>query len=204
VQGRAGDDPASALRDPHVDTAERHVAERVVSTITTRDIARAAGVSDGVLYNYFADKQELLLAALVRRYARVVEAFQGDQPEPGTGTVAENLLRYGRSMLELMTQALPAAAGLIHEPPLLHQFVAAIHTEPFGPHQVQRPILEYVRAEQRLGRIGPIVPEAVFAMLFGSTIMLALSILMGGGQAREHVEHDLPTVIETMMRGLAP
>jgi AcrR family transcriptional regulator len=203
VRGRAGDDPATALRDHLIDTAERLVAERVVTTITTRDIARAAGVSDGVLYNYFADKHDLLLAAMVRRYARVIEAFQGDQPEAGTGTVAENLVRYGRSMLELMTQALPVAAGLIHEPELLHAFIAAIHTERYGPHQVQRPILDYLAAEQRLGRVGPIQPEAAFAMLFGSAMMLAFAILIGGPN-REYVEHDLPSVVETMMRGLAP
>lgn len=203
LQGRAGDDPATALRDHLIDTAERLIADRVISTITTRDIARTAGVSDGVLYNYFADKNDLLLAAMTRRYARVVERFQADHPEPGSNTVAENLLLYGRSMLELMSQALPVAAGLIHEPALLHGFIAAIHTEPYGPHQVQGPLLAYVRGEQELGRIGPVVPEAVFAMLFGSTMMLAVSILIGG-QAREHVEHDLPSVVETMMRGLAP
>lgn len=54
--GRVGTDPATALREHLVDTAERLLAEKQVGAITTREIARAAGVSDGVLYNYFADK----------------------------------------------------------------------------------------------------------------------------------------------------
>jgi AcrR family transcriptional regulator len=203
VKGRVGDDPATAMRDHLVDTAERLLSERVVSTITTRDIARAAQVSDGVLYNYFTDKHELLLTALVRRYARVAERFGTDLPEPGTSTVAENLLRYAHATLDLMSQALPAVAGLIHEPTLLHRFIAAIHTQPYGPHLVQGPILDYLRGEQRLGRVGPVVPEAAFAMLFGSTMTLAISVLIGG-RARDHVEHDLPSVVEAMMRGLAP
>src|SRR6266508_161567 len=64
VLGRAGHDPGAALREHLIDTAEKLLAERQVSSITTRDIARTAGVSDGVLYNYFADKHELVVAAL--------------------------------------------------------------------------------------------------------------------------------------------
>jgi AcrR family transcriptional regulator len=203
VRGRAGDDPATALRDHLIETAQRLLAERRVTSITTRDIARAAQVSDGVLYNYFADKHELLLAALIRRYSGVLGRFDTKLPEPGTGTVTENLTRYATASLDLLTEALPIAAGLIEEPELLHRFMAAIHTEPFGPSQVQRPIIEYLRAEQRLDRIGPVVPEAVFPLLFGATMVVAFSILVGG-RPREEAADDLPALIAALVRGLAP
>ncbi len=86
VSGLDGD-PATALREHLIDVAERLLSERQVSAITTRDIARTAGVSDGVLYNYFADKNDLLLTALVRRYGRIVARFEADLPQPGTATV---------------------------------------------------------------------------------------------------------------------
>jgi Bacterial regulatory proteins, tetR family len=44
-----------------IDVAERLLAERQVSTITTPDITPAAEVSDGVLYS-FADMNDLLMA----------------------------------------------------------------------------------------------------------------------------------------------
>ena len=84
MRGRVGDDPATALRELLVDSAEKLLAERQVSSITTRDIARAAGVSDGVLYNYFANKNDLLVAALMRRYAGLVSGFDADLPAPGS------------------------------------------------------------------------------------------------------------------------
>src|SRR4051812_14070250 len=117
VSDRAEDDPAAALRALLIDAAERLLAERQVAAITTRDIARAAGVSDGVLYNYFADKNELLLAALVQRYGRVAARFDVDLPTPGSATVEANLAAYARAALDLITEILPVAAGLISDPP---------------------------------------------------------------------------------------
>jgi Bacterial regulatory proteins, tetR family len=74
--GSATTRPAG-LRELLIVTAEKLLAERQVSTITTGDIARTAGVSDGVLYTYLADKNDLLVAALVRRYAAELERFDG-------------------------------------------------------------------------------------------------------------------------------
>jgi AcrR family transcriptional regulator len=203
VRGRVGDDPAAALRDHLIDTAERLLAERLITSITTRDIARAAAVSDGVLYNYFADKHDLLLAALLRRHADVIGRFIADLPQPGTSTVAENLTRYATAALDLLADALPVAAGLIHDPGLLHRFMAGIHTAPFGAHQVQGPLIAYLNGEQELGRVGPVVPEAVFATLFGATLVLALSVMVGG-RSRDDVVADLPAIVDTVVRGIAP
>ena len=154
VRGRPGQDPGTALREHLVDTAEQLLARRQVSAVTTRDIARAAGVSDGVLYNYFTDKHELIVAALVRRYSGLMTRFDTGLPVPGTGTVEENLAAYAVASLELVAETLPVASGLLSEPDLLHRFIAAIHQEPFGPHRMRQPISDYITAEQRLGTAG--------------------------------------------------
>src|SRR5512140_2747206 len=48
VVDRVGDDPATALRELLIDAVDRLLAQGSITAITTRDIARAAGVSDGV------------------------------------------------------------------------------------------------------------------------------------------------------------
>jgi AcrR family transcriptional regulator len=57
------------------------IARTGIIGVTTREIAREAGVSTGVLAHYFADKEELLAAALrlshQQVYARVRERTQG-------------------------------------------------------------------------------------------------------------------------------
>lgn len=61
--------------------AWRVIARTGVTGLTTREIAREAGVSTGVLAHYFADKEELLAAALrlshQQVYARIRERTQG-------------------------------------------------------------------------------------------------------------------------------
>ena len=49
-----------------LDAAERIVVERGVDALTTRDIAQAAGVPVASLYQYFSDKEDVLLALAER------------------------------------------------------------------------------------------------------------------------------------------
>src|SRR5215470_10990723 len=144
TRGRVGDDPATVLREHLIDAAEKLLVSKQVGTITTREIARAAGVSDGVLYNHFADKHELILAALMRRYAQALNHFGTGLPEPGSATVEANLITYAEAALDLVAQALPMVAGLISEPVLLQRFIAEIHREPFGPERMRQPIADYI------------------------------------------------------------
>ncbi|HWD77620.1 MAG TPA: TetR/AcrR family transcriptional regulator [Kribbella sp.] len=201
VRSRVGDDPATALREHLIDTAEKLLGERQVAGITTRDIARAAGVSDGVLYNYFAGKNELLVAALVRRYAGSVTRFEADLPAPGTGTVEENLVAYAQAAVDLVAETLPTAAGLMSEPALLHGFVEAIHQQPYGPQRMHRPIAEYLSGEQRLGRLKEFDIDPAIHLIVGPAIMLGFSAIIGG-RPREHLTEQLPGIIHTLLTGL--
>lgn len=54
-----------------LDTAARLVVERGVDSLTTRDIALASGVPVASLYQYFADKEEVLLALAERDMAEM-------------------------------------------------------------------------------------------------------------------------------------
>jgi AcrR family transcriptional regulator len=203
VRGRPGQDPGTALREHLVDTAEQLLAKRQVSTVTTRDIARAAGVSDGVLYNYFTDKHELIVAALVRRYSGLMTRFDTGLPVPGSGTVEENLTAYAVASLELVAETLPVASGLLSEPELLHRFIAAIHQEPFGPHRLRQPISDYITAEQRLGRLGDFDVEAAVALVMGPAIMLGFTELMSGTPRTELTER-FRQIVHTLLTGMLP
>jgi AcrR family transcriptional regulator len=202
VRGRV-DDPATALRELLIDTAGKLLAERQVPTITTRDIARTAGVSDGVLYNYFSDKNELLVAALVRRYAAALEWFDSDLPVPGTATVEQNLITYARAALDLVAKTLPVAAGLMSEPALLHRFIEAIHTEPFGPHRLRQPIADYLVGEQRLGRLGRFDVDPVLSLIMGPAVVLGFAHVVAG-RSPEELADEIPGIVRTLLNGLSP
>ncbi|MFB9238642.1 TetR/AcrR family transcriptional regulator [Plantactinospora siamensis] len=203
TRGRAGDDPAVALRQQLVDTAERLLAERQVGAITTREIARAAGVSDGVLYNYFADKYDLLVAALLRRYAGELATFERDLPAPGTGEVRANLVSYAEAVHKLIADTLPVVTGLMSEPTLLHRFMVEIHREPMGHHRLIGPLADYLTGERRLGRLGDFPLDATVTMIIGSAMMLGFAEVVGG-VARGELARGVPDIIDTLLAGIAP
>ena len=60
------------LREYLISTAARLIDERGSAGLAVRDIAREAQVADGVLYNYFEDKEDLLAHALLAHVATVM------------------------------------------------------------------------------------------------------------------------------------
>jgi AcrR family transcriptional regulator len=171
------------LREYLIATAARLIDERGSAGLSVRDIAREAQVADGVLYNYFEDKEDLLAQALLAHVGTVMNAAPG-LPAAGTGTIAENLRLFIDTGLATLTRVVPAFAGLISQPNVLKRFhamvggdaafageaatgeAAAGDDRPARDHghqpaghdddgQAGLPdiLAAYLRAEQRLGRI---------------------------------------------------
>lgn len=201
VRHHPSEDPGTALREHLIATAERLLAERQLTEITTRDIAREAEVSDGVLYNYFASKNDLLVAALVRRFERDVTQFVDTLPQPGTATIEENLNIFARAMFNLNAHALPVVAGLIADPPLLQQFIRQIHQPPFGAQLYRQRVVAYLESEQQLGRLADVNVEAATTLLSGAAAMLALSGLVQSRAPEDH-SHELDDIVATLINGL--
>jgi AcrR family transcriptional regulator len=120
---RGGD--GQNLREYLIATAARLIDERGSAGLSVRDIAREAQVADGVLYNYFEDKEDLLAHALLVHVGTVMNAAPR-LPPAGTGTVAENLQLFIDSGLATLTRVVPAFAGLISQPNVLKRFHAMV------------------------------------------------------------------------------
>jgi len=169
-------DQASTLREHLVAATEQLLEEHSAGQLTTRAIAHHAGVSDGVLYNHFADKADLVMAAMLRRYGRLVERLDAATPTAGEGTVVANTQSYGRALMQVESDALLHGAALLADPPLLHRFWQEIHRSPFGIDRLRRPFADYLVAEQRLGRVARDVDiEAAVTIVFGACAMVALT-----------------------------
>ncbi|GAB4587270.1 TetR/AcrR family transcriptional regulator [Nocardia sp. IFM 10818] len=194
LRDSAGD---QGLRDHLLATAQRLIAEQGAAGLTVRAIARAARVADGVLYNHFADKDELLAAAVT---AHVVDAHAqlGDLPSPGTGALADNLRAYLRAGLTLHRTVLPVYAGLLTSPSILARLAEAEE-----PHQDWRSLLaDYLSAEKELGRLASHAdPHTAAALLAGICHDEVLTTLLSHATP---ARADPDAVIAALLTGIAP
>ena len=172
------------LREHLISTAARLIDERGSAGLAVRDIAREAQVSDGALYNYFEDKEDLLAQALLAHVGQVMNDAPQMIPGAGTATVAENLTLFIDRGMESLYRVVPAFAGLMSQPNVLRRFHAMVggdqaFASPAGeaetaeaaeaaeaeaaeaesgarePRSLPEILLHYLRAEQGLGRIDP-------------------------------------------------
>jgi AcrR family transcriptional regulator len=197
-----GADPDTTLHEHLVLATEQLLEHHAVGQLTTRAIAHHAGVSDGVLYNHFADKTELLMAAMLRRYERLVSRLEAAIPTAGEGTVVGNVQSYGRALTELEADALLHGAALLAHPPLLEQFWIEIHRSPFGLDRLRRPLVDYLAGEQGHGRVGNRLDvEAATTVVFGVCAMAALSRRLNPSADRARLDADLETTLATAVNG---
>ncbi|MQY16163.1 hypothetical protein SRB5_63560 [Streptomyces sp. RB5] len=198
------DGGGQTLRDHLIATAARLIAERGTAGLTVRDIAREARVADGVLYNHFKAKEELLAQAL-RAHVRAVMETAPPAPTAGEGEIAANLRAYTDSGLTVIARILPAFAGLIGQPKVL----ALFHADGFpeGGGVFRTALADYLRAEQSLGRVSASAsPEAAATMIMGACHELILPGLFQPGPYRAPVIPPGFTerVVTTVLHGIAP
>lgn len=223
---RGSDGPG--VREHLIATAAALIGERGTAGLAVRDIARAGQVADGVLYNYFEDKEDLLAHGLLAHVATVMSS-RAPMPPAGSGTVAGNLELFIGSGLATLAQVVPAFVGLLSQPKVLIRFHAMVGGDPaFGAGEAggsgpasgggaESPagggeglpaiLARYLRAEQALGRIDPAADidaasKLVVGAMHGEVLPGALFSPQGRAAAPPP---DLPArLAAAALAGLAP
>ena len=197
---------SAGLRDHLVAATDELLDSATPAGLTTRHIAKHAAVSDGVLYNHFGDKQDLLVAALVRRYSRLVEGFERrlEDASMGEETTWQTWIRgCTRALRDLNADALHLAAGLLADPALLQRVWVEIHRVPLGLDRLRGPLLERLRAAQAAGEIGAHADvDAAVTTLFGLAVMGAVTIRVNAHVDRALADRDLDAGVSIVLAGL--
>jgi AcrR family transcriptional regulator len=192
------------LREHLIATAARLVAEQGSAGLTVRGIAREAQVADGVLYNHFATKEELLALALQAHVASVMHEV-GTPPEPGSATVEANLRGYLADGVAVLVRIVPVFAGLLGQPKVLARFHEL--SPPSHADALPAALARYLRAEQQLGRVAAEVDVTTAAsLMIGACHELVLPRLLLGGPASGYTVPPgfAEKVAATIVHGLAP
>ncbi|WP_236789942.1 TetR/AcrR family transcriptional regulator [Amycolatopsis sp. GM8] len=166
-------------RDEILAAARRIMRERGYARATTKEIARAAGYSEAALYKHFTDKTEIFLGVLSEQlpaFGTLLTAL-----EAGTGTVRGNLTKVARTALDFYLEGFPISASLFSSRELLSAHRDAMRELGTGPRYPQRALSQYLRAEQRLGRLPRASDaETIAALLLGACFQQAFLLSFDG------------------------
>jgi AcrR family transcriptional regulator len=193
-------------RDRIIQAAKEVMRTRGLAGATTKEIARAAGCSEGTLYNYFESKEDLFLCVLREQMPDFIALIMALPQRAGSGTVRENLEEVANGALAFYYQSAPMGDSVFAEPKLLTRLREETRKRNVGPHKANEGVAAYLRAEQLLGRVsGDVSPRAIADLLLGACFQqvhhlhfLGETMLVG---AEKRFAKD---ILDILMRGLLP
>ena len=164
----------AGTREVILDAALRVIRERGLARATTKEIARAAGLSEPALYRHFADKAEIFLGVLQERTPGFRPLHEALSVAPGSGTVAGNLAAVAVAASGFYGANFPLFASIFAERAIFDAYRRRLRQLGAGPHKVNEALAAYLRAEQDLGRIRPGADTADLAdLLLGACFQRA-------------------------------
>jgi len=183
-----------------LDAAVRVFAQKGFHTSRVGDIAEEAGVAHGLLYHYFASKDEVLETIFRENWTVLVERLQAVTKAEGT---AREHLRYAAAIL-LRTW--------LHQPDVVRVVVRDIARTPAVEHRISefvkpiQVIREIIERGQRDGELRDDLDPRIAAVVFyGGIDELLTGWVLGQNPGTEaDVAAAEQTLVDMLSAGLAP
>ena len=147
---------------------------RGLTGVTTRQISKEVGCSEGALYVHFESRLELFLAMLEESLPDMLVPLQRLRDSVGRESPRRNLAAALQGIFSFHRRVLPVTCGLFAEPELLNAYRRSLARQGKGPHLSMAALAEYIVAEQKLGRIASDAnPELTAYLLMSSSFFRA-------------------------------
>jgi AcrR family transcriptional regulator len=197
-------------RDRILDGALEVMRSRGLARATTKEIARAAGVSEALIYKLFADKTDVLLCVFAERLPWGMALREDVTDHVGKRTVAENLTRMLIEIEQIFDASMPIAMALFSDVELMAREVEALQARGGpGPGILIQHVSDYLRAEQVAGRVRTGVPiDAAATTLVATSLHHAFAAFFYVGRRDEDRKKAFGVladgVVATVLNGIAP
>jgi AcrR family transcriptional regulator len=190
------------MRARILDAALAILSERGILAVTTKQIAREAGCSEGSLYTYFPNKESLLLAVMTERLPPFIPLLHAMMERAGDGTLREHLEEIARLATAFYRELTPIAACVLVTPELRE----GLRGKGLGPHRAGQTLAAYLRIEQRVGRIRAGVDlTAVATLLLGACQQRAMNMrFLDQAPDAEADGRFAADIVDALMHGLSP
>lgn len=190
----------AARRNQILDAAAQVFARKGYHATTIRDIARVAGIADGTIYNYFENKQKLLLGI----FDRMRESVQagGALPEPGDVSLREFMRALVAQPLTVLSEDDFALFRVIVSEMLVSEELSALyHEQILAPTVALAEVFLQEWAERGVitaAHTG-LIARAVSGMLMG----LMLQHIMGDPLVQQEWERLPDFLTDLILQGIA-
>ncbi len=190
------------MRARILDAALAVLTERGILALTTKEIARAAGCSEGSLYTYFANKESLLLAVMAERLPPFIPLLHAMLERAGEDTLLDHLREVARLAAQFYQKLTPIAASVLASPELSE----GLRSKGLGPHRANQSLATYLRIEQRLGRIRAGVDvDVVATLLLGACQQRAMNMRFLEQTPDDEADSRFAAdIVAALMHGLCP
>jgi AcrR family transcriptional regulator len=152
--------------------SQKLMSTRGLSGVTTRQISRAVGCSEGALYVHFKGRLDLLLAMLEECVPDALQTLHALEASAGKHTPRKNLVMAVTGIYSFHKRIVPLLAGLFAEPKLLSAYRRSLISRGKGPHLAIAALQRYIEAEQKLQRIEPPIDAHLAAYMLLSSCFL--------------------------------
>ncbi len=169
---------------------------------STAEIAKAAGVSEGTIFNRFGTKAGLFEAAMglgeqLPEMLKLAELA-------GRNTVEENLTSFICRFIEVMREVMPRLHLALTHPSMKAEELLRRHPDP-PPLRGLRAIMGYLDAEQRAGRLGNHDPEVAARVFLGAIQSYVFFETMGLNERMPLPPATFARgLVHTILHGIAP
>lgn len=202
-RARAGGRPSTGARDALLVGALELIRDRGLAHLTTREVARRAGVSEASVFYHFGDKvgllQEVVLAGLAPIKGLALEIFDGTADLP----LGESLIAIATAQETFFDRALPILESVQADAELRPAFSERMADQDLGPHRGVRLVAEHLSAAQLAGRVRPGVDvDAAATLLVGGCFLRSWQRHLDGGA--NHGLAPLEATVAALATLLAP
>ncbi len=179
-----------------LDVARKVFVESGVGA-STKEIARRAGVSEGVIFQRFPTKEDLFFAAMIPPAADLDKLLR--HPRSKGQALLEKLTF---AMIDYWRETLPVLLPLVAHPSF--RFEEFTRRHPDNPlSQLRNALGHFFVEEQRAGRIGPVNPGAAALVVWSTAHTVVFFERMGAHDGRMDPKIIRETV-RAMWEGLKP
>ena len=194
--------PRTITNEEILDAARELFLQRGPS-VSTAEIARRAGISEGTIFKRYPTKDALFMAAMGLEAAADPSTFLKDVK--CSGSMKENLGCIARQMLSFFRELIPRVIAM-HAHPKLAAHQHGILKGPNSPHcQAHNALSAHLQLEMDAGRLGRGDPE-LMARVLSASLWNFVFFETIKAQVYKHMEGDdyVDQLVDLLWSGMAP